>query len=108
MKQHLRHGLIAAGLVITFATAVGVAATGTSTRSQAADQLPVATGDLGEIVITGHRPNTSLVREDRAEQRLLEIVVTATPLPRSIDANTDLAAVLVRTREVAGAAPAVC
>jgi hypothetical protein len=106
-KQHLRHGLIAAALVITFSTAVGVAATGASNHGQARGRLPVATGDLGEIVVTGQRPRITAVSDERADPRLLEIVVTASPLPRSA-ADADLAAVLVRTSERAGAATALC
>jgi hypothetical protein len=106
-KQHLRHGLIAAALVITFGTAVGVAATGAANHGQVRSQLPVATGDLGEIVVTGQRrPRITAVSDERVDPRLLEIVVTASPLPRS--AADDLAVVLVRTSELAGAATALC
>jgi hypothetical protein len=106
-KQHLRHGLIAAALVITFGTAVGVAATGGQNHGQAGSQLPVATGDLGEIVVTGQRPGITAVVDERADPRLLEIVVTASPLPRS-STDADLAAVLVRAHELTGPATALC
>jgi hypothetical protein len=90
MSKQIRHGFVAVGLVVTFGAA---AIAGT----HAPKSLPVATGDLGEVVVTAPRlVDPVLVRDDRT----IEIVVSAKRLPKD--------ALVVDARVASGTESVLC